>query len=109
MHRRLAAIIALCLSLATTSTGQELVTGLQFNHSVAALKNNVTDSKGLAADPVELPFFDDFARNTIIPSPLWWSDDHAFINNTYSLDQPTMGMATLEAINRTGKRSKDDA
>lgn len=103
MHKRLAANIAFCLFLATASFGQEVVTGLQFNPSVAALKNSRADSKGLAADPVELPFFDDFARNTIIPSPLWWSDNHAFVNNTYSLDQPTMGMATLDAIDNSGK------
>jgi hypothetical protein len=80
---------------------QEVVTGLQVNPAVAARKASPVP-KGLKADPVNLPFFDDFSSVSVVPDPLKWIDDQAFINNTYSIKQITTGMATLDAIDSKG-------
>ncbi|HSN50023.1 MAG TPA: T9SS type A sorting domain-containing protein, partial [Bacteroidales bacterium] len=40
---------------------------------------------------------------SFLPSPKWWSDNFAFINNTYSNQQITIGIATLDALDNSGK------
>jgi hypothetical protein len=80
---------------------QEVVTGLRVNPAVAARKSSPV-TKALKADPVNLPFFDDFSSVSVVPDPAKWVDDHAFINNTYSVKQITTGMATLDAIDNKG-------
>ena len=101
MHRRLIPYLILIFCLAGYASGQELTIGLQSNR---LLKDNPAgQAKGLADDPVELPFFDDFTGSSYLPSPLLWTDNFAFINNSYSDRQITIGIATLDALDETGK------
>jgi len=101
MSKRLITYLILLLCPAFYISGQELTIGLQSNR---LLKDNQAGKvKGLAADPVELPFFDDFTGKSYMPSPLLWSDNFAFINNTYSESQITIGIATLDALDENGK------
>lgn len=58
---------------------------------------------------INLPFFDDFSTYSLptsdpdIPVELQrWVDDHAFINCTFPLAPPTVGVATLDGLDRTG-------
>jgi hypothetical protein len=39
----------------------------------------------------------------IYPASKWWSDNYVFINNTYSDKQVTIGMATMDALDNSGK------
>lgn len=103
MGKKLALNITLLLLYTALSTGQEVVSGLQTNRAILKTKEKTVIHKGIAADPVELPFFDDFSENSLFPSSKWWSNDSAFINNTYSDRQITIGMATLDALDNTGK------
>lgn len=56
-----------------------------------------------------LPFFDDFSRFSLptddpsIP-PEWqhWSDTSAYINTGFPIDPPTIGVATLDGLQRNG-------
>jgi hypothetical protein len=91
------------LILPLVSYGQEIVTGLYTNKAILGRKIKPSDNKGLAADTIELPFFDDFSGENILPSPSLWSDDFVFINNTYTDQQLTVGVATFDAINNTGR------
>jgi hypothetical protein len=104
MFKKLALNIALLLCYQTLSTAQEIVIGLQTN---SVLLNKAADTsvqfKGTAADTIELPFFDDFSEHSFTPASKWWSDNYAFINNTYSDQQITVGMATLDALDSSGK------
>ena len=52
---------------------------------------------------INLPFFDDFSGFSVFPDTKNWSDDYVFINNTYSDRQITIGIATLDAIDNTGR------
>jgi hypothetical protein len=82
---------------------QEVVIGLQSNQ---LLKQNTTHNsvtKGLAADTLELPLFDDFSRQGIFPDSKIWSDNYVLINNTYSDRQITAGIATFDALNNLGR------
>jgi hypothetical protein len=103
MVKKLILNITLLLLYTALSTGQEVVSGLQTNRAIINTREKKADHKGIAADTLELPFFDDFSESSFIPSSKWWSNDSAFINNTYSDKQITIGMATLDALDNTGK------
>jgi hypothetical protein len=59
------------------------------------LKAGITDTLGL-------PFFDDFSRNLGYPDPELWSDEFVFINNSYPVNPPSIGVATFDAIDNSG-------
>lgn len=85
------------------STAQEVITGLQTNPYVQTESSKKVYFKGLAADTINLPFFDDFSGHSYIPDMNKWSDNFVFINNTYSDNQITTGIATFDAIDNSGK------
>ena len=86
-----------------SASAQEVITGLQIDNKIKAYSMIRQNTKGIAAiDTVELPFFDDFSGDSIIPDQKKWADDFVFINNTYSEDQITQGIATMDALNSSG-------
>jgi hypothetical protein len=102
MFRRLLRYIAFFfLSCSVMSPAQEVVTGLQSNPYIKA-KSSFPVYKGLAADTLNLPFFDDFSGQLFIPDVKKWSDNFIFVNNTYSENQITAGVATFDAIDNSG-------
>jgi hypothetical protein len=103
MHKKLIIYIALLSCYPVITNAQEIITGLQNNTLLSGQANLQARYKAGAADPVELPFFDDFTGRSFLPSPKWWSDNYAFINNTYSNQQITIGIATLDALDNGGK------
>lgn len=52
---------------------------------------------------IEIPFFDDFSGNDAFPDNNKWLDYNVFINNTYSDKQITKGIATLDALDNSGR------
>ena len=103
MHKKLIVYIALLLYYPALSHAQEIITGLQTNSVLSVQANKQVQYKAGEANPIELPFFDDFTGHSFLPSAKWWSDNYAFINNTYSSQQITIGIATLDALNDAGK------
>jgi hypothetical protein len=75
-----------------------------FGYPVLKKKNTEysKQKKALKAS-LELPFFDDFSDYTFYPDTNKWTDNYAFINGTYPLDPPSIGVATLDAISNTGE------
>jgi len=51
---------------------------------------------------LELPFLDDFSGTETYPDPGKWTDNNAYINNSYPIDQPGYGVATLDGMDSTG-------
>jgi hypothetical protein len=103
MHKKLILNIVFLLCYPVLSHAQEIITGLQTNSALSGQVNMQVQNKADAANPIELPFFDDFTGHSFIPSSKWWIDNYAFINNTYSNQQVTIGMATLDALDDAGK------
>ena len=58
--------------------------------------------KAGVADTLELPFIDDFSDSYVEPKPELWSDNQAYINNRYSKNPVTAGIATLDAYDFNG-------
>lgn len=52
--------------------------------------------------PLQLPFLDDFSRPGIYPKTEFWTDSDAFINQTYCDNPVTLGVATLDGIDKYG-------
>ncbi|MCU0456911.1 MAG: T9SS type A sorting domain-containing protein [Bacteroidales bacterium] len=88
-------------SLALPCVSQEFVIGLRSNPALR--HSEVRASKGIAQDTLSLPFFDDFPGENVYPDASKWSDDFVFINNTYTQDQLTAGVATFDALDNSGE------
>lgn len=89
-----------CINIAVS---QEVVVGLQSDRIISDNHAKKREYKGAAADTITLPFFDDFSEVSVSPDPNKWSDEFVFINNTYTVDQITTGVATLDALDNTGR------
>jgi hypothetical protein len=85
-------------------TAQEVVTGLISEPRIKAEWDKRDKRKSISAsDTLELPFFDDFSKPDVYPDPSKWQDKFVFINNTYSENQRTSGIATFDALDNTGR------
>lgn len=104
MIRKTGLYLIICILSIEISGAQEVVTGLRSNRLLkeASLKNPRSYAAVLA-NPLELPFFDDFSGHSFYPDPGKWIDDYVFINNTYSDKQITCGIATFDALDSKGR------
>ena len=103
MNMRKAIYLLLATLTALSASAQEVVTGLQSNRLLAGHARPLTMLKaGAAEEPVAIPFSDDFSDSDIYPSAARWSDLQAFINNTFSVRQPSAGIATLDCLDQNG-------
>jgi len=107
--------IAVCLAAVFVLTPlafaqQEALVGIQrpqrYRATTAApsplLKNQPTSAAPL--DTLDLPFFDDFSLKTAgAPNPRRWLDSYVFVNNTYPVNPPTMGVATFDILDEAGR------
>ncbi len=89
------------------ASAQEVVSGLLSNRQLHDA-GKVTLTKGAAAEiPVALPFADDFSADSLYPSAHLWSDNQVFVNNTYSVRQPSQGIATFDCLDENGALYED--
>lgn len=81
---------------------QEVLTGITHNAHIA--KESKKIQKGLKSpNAVKLPFFDDFSNYTGYPSSKKWADNQAFVNTGFAIYPPSIGVVTLDAIDKNGK------
>ncbi len=94
-------IILFCLSFQLY--GQSLI-GLTENQEVkkAIQVSNSRKKSTSVITSYELPFFDDFSAISIYPNPEKWTDSYAFINSSFPYLPPSIGVATLDAIDAHG-------
>ena len=80
---------------------QEVLTGLRVNKEIAreSVKNH--PALPLRAE-LHLPFVDDFSNYTGYPNSSLWQDRYAFVNRTFAIQPPTLGVATLDALDENG-------
>lgn len=87
----------------TEVSGQQLI-GLTENQEIrkASLESATRKKTTAEKASLSLPFFDDFSTLTIYPDPARWDDNYAFINASFPDMPPSIGVATLDAIDATG-------
>ncbi|HCX99631.1 MAG TPA: hypothetical protein DG754_05770 [Bacteroidales bacterium] len=64
--------------------------------------NNVSSSVNVKSS-LEVPFFDDFARGKTAPSSDLWFGPSIFVNTTYAINSPSIGVATFDAFDNRGR------
>ncbi len=96
-------IIALATFVISISSlqAQEVLTGLTANKQIAREASKQRPMPSRTA--VQLPFVDDFSNYTGFPNPALWSDRSAYVNRSFALQPPTMGVATLDALDENGR------
>jgi hypothetical protein len=82
-----------------TIHAQEKLTPLPSN---LLLKNN-TPNHSAKRQILNLPFADDFNQTSYFPDNSKWADNDVFINNTYPINPPTLGVATFDGLNSAGE------
>ena len=87
-----------------TLSSQEVLSGLQGNAVAETYysKTQISKKSGVVPDTLELPFIDDFSDSFVEPKAKLWSDKYAFINSSYAIYPPTIGVATMDALNYDG-------
>ncbi len=104
MHRYFIIYSFLFFACISALPAQEVVTGLQSNPLVGkAAKEKAMKKSSSSQTSLSLPFFDDFSGKSILPDSKKWTDNYVFINNTYSDQQITQGVATFDALGNTGR------
>lgn len=101
-HRWLLYLLPLLL-IATGASAQEVFTGLTRNRQLDGMTGMTSLKAATAEEPLSLPFFDDFSRDSLYPSVDRWSDLQVFVNNTFSVSQPSLGIATFDCLGENGQ------
>ena len=94
------------LLLSDIAAAQELLLGLEENPLAQAQpKKTAVASFSIQYAPplVSLPFVDDFAHRKPYPKTTLWESRGVYVNNTYALNMPTVGVATFDALNDQGR------
>lgn len=92
-------LIIILLMTTMLSHAQERVIGL---HGNALLQHKAEVERPERQAALELPFFDDFYPIDIYPDIALWEDDLVYVNSTFPLDPPTIGVATMDGLNAFG-------
>ncbi|MFM7176391.1 MAG: hypothetical protein ACKO0X_03075, partial [Bacteroidota bacterium] len=70
-------------------------------------EDNLTRTSASVFDTLELPFFDDFSRETGWPNPSIWSDSSVYVNYGFGINPPTVGCATFDGLDKFGNAYND--
>lgn len=55
---------------------------------------------------LNLPFYDDFAKASARPDQYIWNDSYVYVNNSYAVNQPSVGLASFDALDGNGQLYK---
>lgn len=95
--------LTLLFSCSLLVHAQESLSGLQFNEALnraQAETPNHYDRR--ASQPLHLPFFDDFASESVYPTSERWMDRNVFINRDFPVFSPNTGAATFDVLDEKG-------
>ncbi len=113
MRARIFTVILVLIFSSYWASAQELDLPLHFNPKQAAQMKKESEftsrEHARGGGTFSLPFFDDFSRYSLptndpsIPTD-WqrWSDTTVFINGTFPISPPTIGVATLDGLASDG-------
>jgi len=55
------------------------------------------------ADTLKLPFFEDFTSTVMYPDSSRWLDNDVYVNRSFAIDPPSIGVATFDYLDPNGK------
>ncbi len=100
MTRNIVAIVLLSM-FSFSALAQEILTTPDFNPALAKQYNSKRTFKS-APQTIVLPFYDDFSVISGYPMPSRWADSNAFVNTDFAKYPPSIGVATLDALDKKG-------
>ncbi len=89
--------------------GQEVLTGLHSNYHMNVYQTQLIklQQKKIQSfifhESIALPFIEDFSSYVGYPDTALWVDNYAFINQSFAINAPSIGIATLDAVDQFGK------
>ncbi|MFH1004861.1 MAG: T9SS type A sorting domain-containing protein [Bacteroidota bacterium] len=90
----------------TQQTSGEIVTELTVNPVLMKKYHELKENKMLilssVTDTINLPFLDDFSKESIYPDTSRWIDKQVFINRDYPITPVTIGVATFDGVGESG-------
>jgi hypothetical protein len=108
LMRRISRIItyAVFFLVPISALPQEIVNYIQDNPAAEKYYSEYSNARKSvqSSDTVELPFLDDFSDSDIEPKQSLWSDNFAFVNNTFAIYPPSAGVVTLDALDYKGSQ-----
>ena len=94
---------ALFLLNASFSLAQESLSGLTQNPVLINQNKHLSHLKaGSDTIVLKLPFSEDFSSVGVFPDQSKWIDKYVFINSTYPVNPPSVGVATFDALDENG-------
>lgn len=95
--------ISLLFTGALNCHAQESIRGLSDNPVLIKQGNKVSKLKaGSDTIILKLPFIDDFSSSNAYPDQSKWIDKYVFINSTFPINPPSIGVATFDALDENG-------
>jgi len=88
--------IAISFIISINSFSQEELLIFDSPHVSKRLKSSTSETEGKL---LSLPFYDDFASDYSRPNSKLWSDSFVYINNSFTNNQPSVGVASFDALN----------
>jgi len=88
---------------------QEILTGLYKNEVIEnaykkSLKNKQRKSTlFIYYEPILIPFIEDFSNYTGYPDTALWIGNQAYVNQSFAVNPPTIGVVTLDAVDEKGR------
>lgn len=79
-------------------SAQEVISDLIHNQLISAKPFLASNNK----QSLSLPFFDDFSYNSSIVDSALWQESSVFVNTTYPINPPTIGVATFDGLDGEG-------
>ncbi len=102
MRRRWFIYILFAMLTSLHAPAQEVITGLSHNRQLTNAGGRPILKGAAAEEPILLPFSDDFSSDSLFPSSDRWTDIQVFVNNTFSVRQPSQGVATFDCLDEQG-------
>ena len=90
--------ILILICIANLVYAQELLSSLIANPHIFSTKTTNINNKSV----LYLPFFDDFSYNGPDVDSDLWQNSSVFVNRTYPLNPPSIGVATFDGLNEFG-------
>ena len=91
-------LIIICLLISNTVFAQEVLSNLNSNPFLVKKEFTVKQNKSA----LTLPFIDDFSSSSTQPDNNLWNSSSVFINRSYPINPPTVGVATFDGLNAKG-------
>ena len=93
--------------LGCNAFAQENVTPLRYNKTIhnewIKIQNSPQISYKKKKDTLlDLPFVDDFSDSKIYPNANKWIDRSVYVNNSFAVNPPSLGVATFDGLNKQG-------